>query len=1505
MKKLCTLLAALCLCATLPLWAQRIQQPLGRGVVAVQNGSTLFVSWRKLAQEPENARYNVYYRTAGGSLYTKLNATPLAVTNTTTTTSAIPVGSEIAVALVVNGVEGEKSAPFAFKSHSVRGTFLELNYENTIVPYEGYVTKFIWPADLNGDGEYDYVVDRISVNDGVSDKVQGYLADGTYLWTLDMGPNIRISRGQDDMVLAYDMNCDGRAEVVIKSSDGTRFWDSTNHTWGAYLMGKEDTDGDGIVDYTAQSVKNPPQYVTCVDGLTGCELSTIEMPMCSDGSNTYTRTNKSAYMNEEYSKYNGHMGIVYLDGVHPSVVEEYLVRDVGGTHHNYVTAWGYDFVAGKAAGWVQKYHWSRNDKRPWPAEFHHIRVGDVDLDGKDEMLEGGYAVDDNGTMLFSAGISHGDRFRMSDINPDRPGLETFAIQQYAPDMLGEIVYDAATGSPLIKHYLSAVGDVGRGECMDVNKSSKGYEFWSTMGTLYSCDGKVVSTSAPFPREGIWWDGELDREMLSSPDGNGFNAMVQKYDGTRLIEMAKLSGWSVMCEYGCRPAFFGDIMGDWRDEVVLRKGNTTSTSGIVGFSTDYATAYSLYCLQQEPAYRLQCTTRGYYQSPFPAYYLGYDMPSPPLPPCMVTDLVWKEGSAWDLSSATFTDFGRAAAAPFANGKSVLFGVDGKATSPITLEGTLEPSVVYAMPPKGMNYTWNGSGTLAGSMELWKSQNGTLTVNCPLSYSGKTVVSEGTLELNSSLAGPLELRAKGTLAGNGILKDTLIFEGALNYEGCRVKPGTDAAPYGTLTFSKDLMLNKKVYFETNLQTAAPAQCDLIKVQGNVTITAPCVFNFIPAESKPAAGEYAVMEWTGDFAGDTALFTVSGLVGLSCHLDVKGRQLVLTIDAQRKPAQDVVWTGAGSTAWDYQTENFSWQGVSTAFVAGDQIVFGDSALKSTVVMEEQLPTSGVLFENETKAYTLSGNGGFSGSGGLTKSGAGKLTLSTLNNSYTGVTALNGGVVTVASLADGGSPSSLGSAASAASNWLMGKSTLVVNNNNTATNRGLTLTDTATVSVPSGITSLKGIIQGTGTLVKAGSGQLNLTYGGTNPYTGGTILKAGILAMGSYNSSFGRTGGTLQLEGGTVQIFSNDATSQVPQFNYAVTLPAGKTVTLNAGRRCAISGSFSGGGTLNLYIPYVRCDISSNWSKFTGKLNVTGRDLRFAASLDMSHTALTLGDGVYMGHFASGSGSALSGSSKIGSLSSTYTTSTLVNGTYSIGYDSTSTTFAGNLNGVTVNKYGTGSWTLTGASSATINIYDGAVVAGNTTAAITTGTITVNSGATLTGGGIVKNVKVNKGGILATSVNNYTLTSMTLSGSCSMASGSLLQVKRRMARNDSWIVNGTLSMIAPTVKILVLSGTLQAGDSLQLFTGSGRVSLTGKAVYEPQVPGDGLEWDDSDLATLGVLRVVVAQGIGTVEADRQPVNVYTLDGRLLREHVQAGEATVGLERGVYLINGKKRVVK
>ena len=281
--------------------AQRLQQKLGRSVVAVnRSGSSIrsvtsssgtgsLISWRKLAQEPEGTTYNVYKRTKGATEYTKINSKPLTVTCLSTT---LTNNTEYAVtAISPEGVEGEMSTPFLYKTQAYPNVWFDFNFDNTVIKRDDYRTKYCWPMDIDGNGEFDaVVVDRLYAGASTdeeggdntsttSHKIQAYKLDGTLLWTVDMGPNVNICAGQNDMVLAYDINCDGRCEVIVRSSDGTRFWDKTNETWGKYVGGSDtpDIDDDGIVDYRSQTKRNPPVYMSVIDGATGAELAWSEL----------------------------------------------------------------------------------------------------------------------------------------------------------------------------------------------------------------------------------------------------------------------------------------------------------------------------------------------------------------------------------------------------------------------------------------------------------------------------------------------------------------------------------------------------------------------------------------------------------------------------------------------------------------------------------------------------------------------------------------------------------------------------------------------------------------------------------------------------------------------------------------------------------------------------------------------------------------------------------------------------------------------------------------------------------------------------------------------------------------------------------------------------------------------------------------------------------------------------------------------------------------------------
>ncbi len=1236
------LLTLACMALALPYSAnaQRIQQPLGRGVVAVygtSNGNAgVEVTWRRLAQEPEDATYNVYVKKTADAEYTKLNTTPLTNTNFATTLTKVPYGSYVAVSIIDGDKESEKSAPFHFKNNGLRNMYMEISYDKSPLKAANYETKFVWPCDLDGDGEYDYVVDRNPTDGTDNHFVEAYLADGTYLWTIDLGPNELSSSGQDDQICAYDIDCDGYGEVIVQTSDGTRFWDKEHNTWGLYVGGSEspDTDGDGIVNYNTHSSRNAPKYMTVVNGMTGAEKASIEQRY----DDAYNRTNRATLMGDEYFRHTGHVGIFYHDGIHPGIVMEWHTRTTGGTHQYRNSAFAFDFDSeGKASNWHQLFM-----EHVGGAEFHMIRIFDADGDGRDEMSSGAYCMDHDGKTLYNTGISHGDRHRTADIDPERPGLETFSIQQNAPDMLGQILFDAGTGEPIKKWYLPAVGDVGRGECLDIDPNHLGWEMFSTMDgyQVYDAHGnKIDGMTGYFPTEGIWWDGALDRERVDTPDGNGYNAMIVDYTKGRYIEMAKESGWTINSSNGKRGKFWGDIIGDWREELVLNRVKDGVNTGIVGFSTDFSTTIdNIYCLQQDPHYRMDCTTRGYYQSPCPAFYLGYDMPRPQLPPCMVAD---EESDVFGI----------------ADGNSVIIPRSNMRN-------------VYAMPVKGQTLTLNG--IVGNGTTLWKSQQGTLVFNATEVEDGeaqslRTIISEGTLHINGTVPGTMDLRARGTLAGTGSVGSTSL-EGALNYEGCRIMPSE------TITFRKGLNIDHKTYIELNATSGAK-----VHVKGDLNVSAPVIFTI--ADDNIGEGEYTLMEYEGEFSGDEKNLSIRGLNGLSYNMINKEKAIRLVINGQREATDGVTWTGAKNGVWDYQTMNFSLNGEETGFVAGDGIVFDDKAVTTVITANDLMPIGSATFTNDTKTYSITGNGGFSGTGDFIVSGQGKVMLNAVKSDYTGKTIIHSGTVNVKELADAGIPSSIGAASASAENLQIGKATLIINNTNTATNRGITLTDTATVQIASGVASLKGIIRGDGTLRKTGAGQLNITYAGTNQWKE-TILAAGTIAMGAWNTTFGKATSAIHVTGnGTISIFDNNSTSAIPTLQNAITIDEGKTLTFNAGSRCAIKGSLAGKGTYRISFPYVRGDVYTSTSNFEGTYEVASSNCRFVQAMDLSKATLKLNEGAYAAGFKAGSGTEASYVHKVGTLTGT---GTLGTGTWQIGrllvnYKTTRTTAT--CDAVTVN--------------------------------------------------------------------------------------------------------------------------------------------------------------------------------------------------------------------------------
>jgi hypothetical protein len=390
---LCTGLALL----ALPARAQRQMEKLGRGVVVLHSAtSQAYIGWRLFATDPSDVGFNVY-RSANGAAGVKLNSS--VITNTTDyldTTANFSVSNAWYVVPVIGGVEQTPSAPYGFAANFPVRQYVRLALQPVAGGlYPPYDVKFCWVGDFDGDGEYDYLLDRLSTTTASNQYLQAYKRDGTLLWQMDMGYNSTnqyaiepgasaISTGHGDCVTVYDLDGDGKAEVCVRTARGVVLPNSTT------ISGPDDT----------------TQYLSILNGLTGAELArtTITNMWPGDG------------------PMNGHFGIMYCDGVRPSVLLHMENRNAAENFQREMMA--YDYRNGQL---TRRWFFTppAGANLSWG---HQIRIMDINHDGIDDLVEVGSARNGaNGQTLFDTELVHGDRFHVTDIDPDRPGLEMFSI----------------------------------------------------------------------------------------------------------------------------------------------------------------------------------------------------------------------------------------------------------------------------------------------------------------------------------------------------------------------------------------------------------------------------------------------------------------------------------------------------------------------------------------------------------------------------------------------------------------------------------------------------------------------------------------------------------------------------------------------------------------------------------------------------------------------------------------------------------------------------------------------------------------------------------------------------------------------------------------------------------------------------------------------------------------------------------------------------------------------
>ena len=1432
---------ALLLLRSTPMQAQRQMEQLGRGIMAMNKGSNqIYVGWRLLGTDPSDITFNLY-QSVNNATAVKVNAYPMKLTTDTVLSGCnLSVSNAFFVKPVLNGVEQTSSSIFTLPANAAAVQYvLSIPLQN--LNDANITTQNAMPGDVDGDGEYELVVFRTGAGgDTARLLIETYKLNGTFLWRFDFGKNINFSNEHNAQAyyVVYDFDGDGKAEVCVRGSELSTFQSGSakQRTVGDVLL------KDGVTLYPLNGGNQrltAPEYLFMLNGKTGAPMDSIkyEPAMGSTPNTTWGSNERPVYQ---------WMSVAYLDGIHPSIVTE---RGIGEGF--WIKLYGFDFRNGKFSMRPEFFA----TQEPIAFGGHSIRTKDIDNDGKDEILFTAAAVDHDMKLIYNQhykGLGHGDGFQILDIDPDRPGLEWFGIQQSNSDQLGAAYWDAATGEVIKKYYMAAVGDPSRGDAASVSPTIRGSQMYGGTPGVMDHNGNYVNRTSFTPTGTLYWDADLAKEVILN-DNSYRDASIKKYDpvtgNSNILFNLKADGCSNPATMA-GATYFGDILGDWREELAIQT-NDKLTLRIYSTTTPSASRY--YTLMHNGGYRIQQTCLGRIGGFYSDFYFGPGMTVMPPCPLVGEDVRWAGSLAtWDngTTQAWFDSTGLKAFQP---AMKVLFDSYGKTGTvsqrTVSIAENVAPAAVTVSSE--LSYEFTGAGTITGSGTLTKIGKGNLTLNNNLLSTGKTTVWDGALIARKSLASPVwvyggtwgGVRSKG-LTGGRLAGVGPFLQGVTLFEKGGLSPGSSSNETDTMTIEQRLTLKKRSYLVLDLNATPTLTSDFILVKGDLILEDTASLYVRKVASTLGAGVYPLLKCTGTLTGNVGQLLLVGMDDQVCSLSISDNTLFLNVPTV-PTASKATWGGV-SNKWELSlTKNWLRNSVADLFVPNDSVVFdATGAAQSNVQLNGVIPVRDLMV-NATNDYTLGGTGSLSGSGGLTKKGRGKLTLPT-NHSFTGKVSVQGGSLEIKDDVLEGEPSPIG----------LGPVTSVMDLANaqlrfTPTfpigfDRGIALTGADTIYASQSAT-LEGLVSGTGSVVKLGTGKINFSQ--TNTYSGGTILKEGTVSSSQNNNPLGT--GLITFAGGRLTLCDNNNDTET--FSAPIQIPAGVTALLDMDSRINFASNVTGSGTLNLWTPYVRADLSGNWSAFTGTINVTtdadGGDFRVNNAYGFAGASVNLANLVYAYR---NSAQTLELGDLSGVAGSVVSNTPLV-----VGAKNTNATFNGILTGTSsITKRGTGSWTLTGASTHTGNtaVNGGKLIVNNTTGSGTgTGSVTVNSTGTLSGTGIITGaVAVNTGGTLAP--GNNAIGTLTVNSNVSLGVGSTteMEINRLSATKDMLTLTGTLTLNG-TLKLVNLSVLgYSNGNEFKLFT-----APTIKGAFSailPATPGDGLVWDTTALLTTGTIAVRTA---------------------------------------------------
>ena len=1483
----------------LSLWAQRQMETLNRGLVAVKTSSGVFTSWRIDGTEYYDTKYNLY---RDGTL---VNSEPLDVSNYTD--AAGDASSTYTVAAVVRGEEQEQcEAVSVWSTQYLEIPMSPIYSRNGTDLSTDYILNDACAADLDGDGEMEIVVKRLysnedlyySTNDSAFAFVEGYKLDGTRLWSIDVGPNM-ISSGQVELnCVAYDWDQDGAAELIMRAADDCRIYAGDGNT---YIVGDSTANYRDDITHSSNMTYSVSgdEFLVYMNGETAVPyFDPIEYPLKRLESN-------ESDLSDAWGDAYGHrsnkffFGAPYLDGRNPSI---FLARGIY-TRHKMIA---YD-VDPDSHELTKRWTWNCSDSSSdWYGQgYHNFGIADVDLDGRDEIVYGSMVIDDNGNGLSTTGLGHGDAQHCGDLDPYRKGLEIFACNE---DAQGSNYRDATTSQI---YYFDDLGrDCGRCIAGNFTEDYPGAQCVATGTNLLSA---VTDTEVSSSTDGIdtnfeiFWDGDLCSETINGEDTEGA-CVVHKYGSWTGIFTA--SG-TKMCNYTKNtPTLQADILGDWREEIILRSEDDQT---LRIYTTTDETAWRNYTLLHDIQYRQAVVWQmcGYNQPPHVSYFLGesdgYTMAPPPL---MTNGRTEVESS---ITSANNDEH------------VILCNTDG---GNVSIASGAEPYIltVYAFSHTEGNddndnivtelteYTIDG--TLSGETRLVKQGEGILNLSGTHTHSGETDLWGGITNLEGSFSNSdVNMYRFAELNANGEMENISMEYGAVLRVGGEDNQGTLTADSLTLAFgavvefdiygdlsSDTLVLNDALAFTTETRTNGPEY------------SAP-VFRFVQhladGTDTMTPGLYCIAK-VSSIDGDLDKIEIEGLEGLKATLESDGEYIYLNI-VELRSAATIYWTGAYDSSWDLATTtNFADEdGEEAYFVTGDTVVFNDNASSFSVQVKEDVTPSQVIFRNDSNTYSLSGSYAITGDASLIVEGSGQVNINN-TNSYTGQTLLKGGKTRVASLgnsitADG----SLGAYTTETGFIQMSGGAILYNTADVTNGTPITIGEGGATIQNEGSFTMEAAIDGNEALTKTGSGTLSLISG--NDLKTLTIASGTLSHGDDENAIFADT-----------IIFSGDATYYDYDNWYSYSTNAnnfkveeGADVYFYLDGRSNYTGKLYGFGHAYVNIDYVRSYLQGDWSNFEGILEPINTDYSFtlANSYGIPNATLNIPEDVYVENssspysigIVSGEGT-LGGETtwKIGSLNEDFTFNATISGEGSLV------------------KIGTGTMTVKSSNSftGTCTVSEGILCINNSSAdeaMLGTGALTVEAGAEMCGIGFLDNssVEVSSGGVLypgrskdaSTGSIDFNNNSVVIDEggelSFSIASKTRCTSLENMRRLT---VQGSITINVKS------SATLSEGDEFQLWDAN-HTSLTSTYSFSADTPGDGLDWDTTDLES-GIIRVTAsADAISGILADTEAdYEVYTVGGARLGGFTFTGTdlnkamKNNGFAAGVYLLKvtqGDSQVVQ